>query len=453
VGTARRRPTGAAEGSLKQLFTESDTLIGLCVGTTKVSVIVAERDPRSREAVQIIGIGSSPSEGIRKGAIVNLDAAARSVRSAVREAENIVGFRLTQAMVSFNAVDAVSVMSSGMVSLGRSPRPIQVEDVERVIDAAQSELAIPTNRVALHTIPVRYSIDSSADIDDPMGMTGMRLAMHLQTVTVPKPDIHNIVNCVKNAGIKEVGLVIKPITSALGALTEEETRRGAISLSMGGGATGLAFYRDGRPIKVGILPIGGDHITNDLAGVLRLPLGEAEELKKRLFAAEDEDFAVQGAKGQPKREIDTDKAFKVIGDRLEELFSENVRSMVPDHDLKQFPSGIVLSGGAAKMPDLDNLLSNIFKMPVRVADPTDCYPMPPGRDDTSYISAIGTIRYILNKERNPFRFIDVPTIDMLYNSSSLPIRSSREPKDKSFGVWGYVRKFMERLKEAFKELF
>ncbi|MDR2174489.1 MAG: cell division protein FtsA [Synergistaceae bacterium] len=441
------------------MFTESDTLTGLCVGTTKIAVIVAEREYSSRrETVRISGIGSAPSEGIRKGAIVNLDAAVRSVRKAVREAENIVGYKLTEAMVSFNAVDVSSVMSSGMVSLGRGPRPIQVEDVERVIEAAQSELSIPTNKVvALHTIPVRYSIDSSGDIDDPMGMTGMRLAMNLQTVTVPKPDVHNVVNCVRGAGIERVSLVIKPITSALGALTEEEMRRGAISLSLGGGTTGLAFYKDGRPIKVGIVPIGGDHITNDLASVLRLPLSEAEELKKRIFASEDEDdnFSFLGAKGQPKKTIDPDVAVDIISARFEELFVEHVGVMIPDRDPKQFPAGIVLSGGVAKTKGIDVLLSDIFKMPVRVADPEDYYQMPLGREGADYISAIGTIRYILNKERYPFRFIDEPMIDTLHGGS-LPDKTGpavRNDKQKPSAAWKHVKKFAEKLKESFRELF
>jgi cell division protein FtsA len=414
---------------------------------------VAERDLSSRrETVQIIGIGSSPSEGIRKGVIVNLDAAVRSVRKAVREAEHIVGFTLKRAMVAFNASDVASVMSSGMVSLGRGPRPVQVEDVERVIEAAQSELSIPTNKVALHTIPVRYSIDASGDIDDPMGMTGMRLAMNLQTVTVPKPDVHNVMNCVRSAGIEKVGLVIKPVTSALGALTDEEMRRGAISLSMGGGTTGLAFFRDGRPIRVGIIPIGGDHITNDLASVLRLPLSEAEELKKHLCVTEDDDFSVLGTKGQPKKTIDPEMAFDVIGARLEELFTDHVAPMIPDHDPKQFPAGIVLSGGVAKTPDLDFLLSNIFKMPVRVADPTDYYQMPPGRDEADYISAIGTIRYILNKERNPFKFIDEPMLDAFHGKPD-PEKPAVKNKAKPSPMRVELGKFLERLKESFRELF
>ena len=435
------------------MFREPDTLVGLGVGTTKIAVIVAERDPRSREAAQIIGIGSAPSLGIRKGLIVNLEQAVRAVRSAVKDAENMVGFKLTQAMVSFNALDVTSVMSSGMVSLGRSARPVLVEDVERVIEAAQSELAIPANKVALHTIPVRYSIDGNFGIDDPLGMTGMRLEMELQTVTVPMPYVHNVVNCVEAAGIEVEGLVIKPLATALGALTDEEMRVGVISLGIGGGTTGLTFYREGRPIKVGIVPIGGDHITNDLANVLRLPLNKAEELKKRIFLAEKDDLVSLDAKGQPERAIDPNVALEVIGCRLEELFSDHILAQIPERDPHGFPAGIVLSGGVAKTPGIEALLSDIFKMPVRVADPLDYYQMPPGRNDTSYINATGTIRYILSKERNPYRFIDPPVSQLrsgVHVRHQVNLRTESYESSKSGQG---MRNMIERIKESLKELF
>ena len=389
---------------------EPETLIGLCVGTTKISVIVAQRDLRSRDAVHIFGIGTAPSEGIRKGLIVNLEQAVRSVRNAVKDAENIVGFKLTRAVVAFNAVDVVSVNSNGMVSLGRNarPMPVQVDDVERVIDAAQSSLSISMNKLPLHTIPVRYSIDGNFGVDDPLSMTGMRLEMDLQTVTVPMPYVHNVVRCVKRAGLEVEGLVIKPIAAALGALTDEEMRVGVISICIGGGTTGLTFYSDGRPIKVGIVPIGGDHITNDLATVLRLPLKKAEEVKKRIFFSANDDPIAVVPKGQLERVIDPNAVLEIIGCRLDELFIEHVAALIPDHDARLFPAGIVLSGGVAKTPGVDALLSNIFKMPVRVADPQEFYQMPPGRADASYVNAVGTIRYILSKERNPYSFIDAP---------------------------------------------
>ena len=438
---------------------EPDTLVGLCVGTTKIAVIVAARDYRSREAVQIVGIGSAPSEGIRKGLIVNLEQAVRSVRNAIKDAENIVGFRLTHAVVAFNAVNVVSVTSSGMVSLGRNarPMPVQVDDVERVIDDAQSKLSIQANKLSLHTIPVRYSIDGNPGIEDPLSMTGMRLEMDLQTVTVPMPYVHNVVRCVKRAGIEVEGLVIKPIAAALGALTEEEMRVGAISICIGGGTTGLAFYSGGRPIKAGIIPIGGDHITNDLTTVLRLPLKKAEEVKKRIFIMENED-PIEMVPRQSERIIDPNTVLEIIGCRLEELFAEHVAALIPEHDPKLFPAGIVLSGGVAKTPGIENLISDIFKMPARVVDPQEYYQMPPGRVDPSYVNAIGTIRYILSKERNPYSFIDAPkTLWNISDHIPRPLREEgqREPHHipTGRGMADTIKDVMEKIKESFKDLF
>jgi cell division protein FtsA len=380
------------------------------------------------------------------------------VRNAVKDAENIVGFRLTHAVVAFNAVDVVSVNSNGMVSLGRNarPMPVQVDDVERVIDAAQSSLSIPVNKLPLHTIPVRYSIDGNFGVDDPLSMTGMRLEMDLQTVTVPMPYVHNVVRCVKRAGIDVDGLVIKPIASALGALTEEEMRVGVISICIGGGTTGLTFYSEGRPVKVGIVPIGGDHITNDLATVLRLPLKKAEEVKKRIFTPGNDDPIAVTSKGQSERVIDPNAVFEIIGCRLEELFSEHVAALIPEHDAKLFPAGIVLSGGVAKTPGIDNLLSDIFKMPTRIADPQEYYQMPPGRADTAYVNAAGTIRYILSKEHNPYSFIDAPKA--LWDINDFVPRSQWEGSESSHipagaGIGDTIRNIMEKIKESFRDLF
>ena len=210
---------------------ESDTLVGLSVGTTKVTLIVAGRDPRYQDSVQVIGVGCSPSRGISKGVIVNLNEATESVLNAVRDAENIVGQRLTSAIVAFNSLDVNSVMTEGMVALGgREPSRVEISDLERVIEAAQSRLSPSKNTLSVHTIPVRYSLDDRP-VDEPINMTGMRLEMALQTVSVPKTYVQNVITCVEGAGIQVEGLVLKPLASALGSLTQEEMRVGVVSLS------------------------------------------------------------------------------------------------------------------------------------------------------------------------------------------------------------------------------
>lgn len=255
---------------------EPEIIVGLDLGTTKTAVVVAERDENLRDP-QIIGIGQAKSLGIRKGMIINLEQAVESVKAALRDAESMVGFGIEEVTVAFSGIDFTSVISRGMVSLGRTPRQVTIQDVERVIEAAQSELAVPPNRYTLHTIPVKYSIDGNSGIDDPLGMTGIRLEIELQSVIVPSSVMQNVVNCIERAGVSVKGLVVKSLSTAMGALTNEEKQSGVISLSVGGGVTTVAMFTDGRPVKLGIIPIGGDHITNDLAYVLKIPISKAED--------------------------------------------------------------------------------------------------------------------------------------------------------------------------------
>ena len=185
---------------------EPDLLVGLDLGTSKVTVVVAEREAEGDEA-QVIGVGQAPSNGIRKGLIVNLDQAVRSVRQAVSDAQNMVGQDLSEVTVAFGGGEVTSIRSKGMVSLGRTPRPVMRLDIERVIDAAQADVVVPTNQSILHTIPVEYSLDGNIGIDDPLGMNAMRLDIEVQSIIVPTATIQNVYNCVNKAGLKVNSLV------------------------------------------------------------------------------------------------------------------------------------------------------------------------------------------------------------------------------------------------------
>jgi len=437
------------------MYKEPEILVGLDLGTSKISVVIAERDSRFQEA-QIIGVGYAPSQGIRKGLIINLEQAVRSVRHAVKDAENMVGFEISEATVSFSGIDVASVTSRGMISLGRTPRQVSISDVERVIEAAQSELSIPSNRVTLHTIPVKYSIDGNSGIDDPLGMTGIRLEMELQSVIIPTTVVQNIINCVETAGVEVNGLVIKSLASALGALTDEETRAGVISLCIGGGTTGVALYTDGRPVKLSIIPIGGDHITNDLAYVMKIPISKAEEIKKMVSLAPegDEEELDVDVRGKTKT-FNIREASEVVNCRLEELFGEHVIHQLSDYTLHMFPAGVVLSGGVAKTPGIEFFASELMNLPVRIAEPLDMYQMPPGRNDCEYTTVAGIVRYMTSKERNPYRFIETPISQLRSGSSFGPLqpppgKNARKPANLSReGFRGVV----EYIKKSVKELF
>ena len=437
------------------MYKEPEILVGLDLGTSKISVVIAERDSRFQEA-QIIGVGYAPSQGIRKGLIINLEQAVRSVRQAVKDAENMVGFEIDEATVSFSGMEVASITSRGMISLGRTPRQVSISDVERVIEAAQSELSIPPNRVTLHTIPVKYSIDGNSGIDDPLGMTGIRLEMELQSVIVPTTVVQNIINCVESAGIEVNGLVIKSLASALGSLTDEETRAGVISLCIGGGTTGVALYTDGRPVKLSIIPIGGDHITNDLAYVMKIPISKAEEVKKMVslnpeeIEQQDLDVDVRGR----MKTFSIGEAAEVVNCRLEELFGEHVLHQLAEFSLHMFPAGIVLSGGVAKTPGIDVFVSETLNLPVRIAEPLDVYQMPPGRNDCEYTTVAGVVRYMTSRERNPYRYIETPISELRSGAAQIASGITGKLPRKSGGdrTEG-IRGFMDYLKKSVKELF
>ncbi|WP_352397016.1 cell division protein FtsA [Aminobacterium colombiense] len=438
------------------MYTEPEIIVGLDLGTSKIAVVVAERDSRFQDA-QIIGIGSAPSLGIRKGLIVNLEQAVQAVRMAVQDAEKMVGFEIDEATVAFSGIDATSITSRGMVSLGRVPRQVGIQDIERVIEAAQSELSVPSNRVTLHTIPVKYSLDGNSGIDDPLGMTGIRLEIELQSVIVPTSVIQNIINCVESAGLNVNGLVIKSLASALGSLTDEETRTGAVSLCVGGGTTGVALFSDGRPVRLTVIPIGGDHITNDLAYVLKIPISKAENIKHQisLILDENDDTVEVEARGRTKL-LEVSEAVDVVSCRLEELFVDHVLKTFSDQNVHMFPAGIVLSGGVAKTGGIETFTTEVMNLPVRIADPLDSFQMPPGRNDCEYTTSSGIIRYIMNKERNPYRYIEAP-IEVLRSGGMSAYmaakRGGQQRNTKSASGGEGFRHFLEMVKKSMKELF
>jgi cell division protein FtsA len=384
-------------------------LVGLDLGTSKVTVVVAEREGPSGEA-QIIGIGQAPSHGIRKGLIVNIDQTVKSLRHAIEDAENMVGLDLTEATVAFSGGDVMSVKTQGMIALGRAPRTVMQFDIERVIESAQANVSVPSGKMILHTIPVEYSLDGNSGIDDPLGMTATRLDMELESVIVPVATVQNVRNCVERAGLEVSGLVIKPLASALGSLTPEESVVGSAVVDIGGGTCGVAVFVEGRPKHLAVVSVGGDHITNDVATVLKLPINKAEEIKKEVDL-----FSDPGPDQPENLEFDhmgrsysysMDELTDIVQCRVEELFSVLIKNEITASGVTMLPGGLIITGGGSKSAGIDHYLSDIMKMPVRVSLPLDSGRMPPSRNGSEYTCAAGIIRYVLEQERDQFRFID-----------------------------------------------
>ena len=379
---------------------KSDNLIvGLSIGTTKTFMIVAEKNSDYPDSVHVIGFGPAPSKGITKGIIVNLPDARQSVMRAFQEAQSITGVparRLKNVIVAFNALNVQSESTHGMITLGgRESKAVSEEALQNVIARARDLVPMRSDMCSLHMIPTRYELDGQ-NVDDPLDMNGSKLDVWLQTVAFPMTYVQNVVSCVRGADLNVKGLVLKPLASSLGAVYEDEMRAGCISITIGGGTTGIVLYRGGRAFRVMSIPIGGEHVSRDLAMVLHLTLREAEFLKKKLFVDSEDDLRNRG--------IDVDTAYQVVVARLEELFDVYVRGALSECTPQNFPGGIILSGGVALMPGIEVMMEQILQMPVRIAT-RPIYNMPQGLDNAGYVDLAGILKYASITERDPYMFM------------------------------------------------
>lgn len=435
---------------------DSDILVGLYLGTSKISVVVAERAAISPDEAQIIGIGEAPSRGLRKGMIVNLEQAVSSVSDAVADAESLLsGIKISRALVAFSGVDVRSGILHGMVSLGRSPRQIMPEDLERVVETALSELTLPPGSCVIHSVPIKYAIDGNKGIDDPLGMTGIRLEVELMAAVVPLSVAQNVVNCVEKAGVSVTGLVLKPITAALGALSPDERDMGASVVSIGGGSTSVAIFSEGRLIKIAEIPVGGDHVTNDLSCVLKIPFSAAENIKKQIDItpeAEHEGTVTVENRGRTQ-ELENAEVAEIIENRLDELFGDHVAPNLASVLNSGVPADVVLSGGVVLTKSMEAFAASHLNTSVRIGAPILKKQMQPGRDDCRYIGVAGIIVYLMEKRRRPFAYMDAPLATF---KSPLSASGASGPKKERAGRASFaavIRKWARSVKELIKELF
>lgn len=428
---------------------DAEILVGLYLGTSKISAVVAEWDMFSGDEVQIIGIGQAPSRGVRKGLIVNLDRATDSVAAAIADAESMVGFDIRAVTVAFSGVDAYTKSVWGMISLSRTPRQVADDDVMRVIESALSGLSVPSDHCVVHLLPIKYSIDGNSGIDDPLGMTGIRLEVELQAVIMPRSIVQNVVNCVQHAGVQVRGLVYKPLAAALGSLNQEEKSVGAVSLSLGGGTTSVAIFNEDRPVAFTVFPIGGDYVTSDVSQMLKIPMGAAEEVKKAVSldsGAEPAKEVTASIQGQT-RKLDGDLIRQTVACRIEELLEEKVAPFIAENSKHQFPSGVVLTGGVAQTDGIETFASSILNLPVRRAPAAPIQKLRPGCDTSQYCLLMGIIFYLLEKRRNRYKYLD-STVDSIM-SGFFSVDVEQAPQVSRRLGEGLFKKMLKSLKELF----
>jgi cell division protein FtsA len=346
-----------------------EIVVGIDVGTTKICTLVGRLE---EEAIRIIGVGIEPSEGIKKGVIVDLAAAAEAINRSVRKAEHISGVEITGALVSLAGAHVSSINSRGVVAVAGDA--IDDIDVERAMDAARA-VAIPHNREIIHIIPRGYTVDGQDGIATPIGMHGYRLEVETHIITAAQATIQNLRECVAAAGVEVLHFILNPLASGEVVLSDTERNMGVVVCDIGGGTTDLAIYVDGHVWHTMVLAVGGNHITNDIATGLRLPLEEAESVKKqygfalRSGVGAEEYFTVKTFGAEQPVEFNRQDLAYIIESRVEEIFQLALQEIKRSGYDGLLPAGMVLTGGTSALPGIRTLASQVLGMPVRIAQP------------------------------------------------------------------------------------
>lgn len=347
---------------------------GLDIGTSKVTCLVGEINQENH--IEITGKGTSPSQGVKKGIVVDIGETVKSIQQAVREAERSSGFKIHSVFVNVTGEHIASINSHGIITLANEAKEITEEDMRRSIEAAKV-VSLPADREVIHVIPRGFAVDGQNGIKNPVGMLGMKLEANTHIVTGTVTFLHNLTKCVELAGleIEENGMVLQPLASSLSVLNDAEKELGIILLDIGGGTTDLAIFRNKHIYHTSVLPVGGYHITNDLAVAFKLSPTEAERIKIEFGHAdpsqilEDEAIEVTTLSGV-KESISRKAIAEKISPRIEEIFALVKTEM--DKAAREFSlAGLILTGGTSLLPGLSTVAKQILKLPIRVG-----YPLP-----------------------------------------------------------------------------
>jgi cell division protein FtsA len=369
-------------------------IVGLDIGTSKVVAIVGEIDAEG--GLEVVGIGSSPSRGMKKGVVINIESTVQSIQRAVEEAELMAGCQIHSVYVGIAGSHIRSLNSHGIVAI--KDKEVFDHDLERVIDAAQA-VAIPADQKVLHILPQEYVIDSQEGIKEPLGMSGVRLEAKVHLVTGAVNAAQNIEKCIRRCGLEVEEIILEQLASSYSVLTEDERELGVCLVDIGGGTTDIAVFTDGSIRHTGVIPIAGDQVTNDIAMALRTPTQHAEEIKIKYacaltqLAGPDQTIKVPSVGDRPPRDLSRQALAEVVEPRYDELFSlvqaELRRSGYED----MVPAGIVLTGGTSKMEGVVELAEEIFHMPVRVGFPQSVRGLNDIVRNPIYSTSVGLLQY------------------------------------------------------------
>lgn len=373
-------------------------VMGLDLGTTKVSAIIAEIDKSGRPSV--IGVGTRKCEGVRKGVIVDIEKTISAIERAVQEAEIMTEHTARAAYVSISGDHIKGMNSTGVVAVSRPDKEITERDIERVVNAARA-VVVPNDRLILHVIPQEFVVDDQGGIDLPVGMAGIRLEVQAHIITCGSTCAQNVVKSVKKAGIDVAGLVLQPLATGLAVLTQEEMDLGVAVIDIGGGTTDISVFKDGAIRHTAVISFGGNNVTNDLVIGLRTPFGQAENLKiehgcARASAVEGDLIDVPGVQGRKTRQISRKVIAQIIGPRLEEILYLVKGQLMKSEFYEVLGAGIVLTGGTSLISGIEDLTEEVLSMPARVGVPEDVGGLKEYVNDPRMSTGVGLLQYAGN---------------------------------------------------------
>jgi len=377
-----------------------EIIVGLDIGTTKICAIVAVR--REDGPVEVVGLGTHPSRGLRKGVVVNIESTVESVKQAIEEAELMAGVEIHTVYTGIAGGHIKGFNSRGVIAVRDAE--VTRHDVQRVIDAAKA-VAIPMDREILHVIPQEFILDGQEGIKDPLGMSGVRLEADVHIITAAATTMQNIVKCVNRAGLDVAGVILQPLASSEAVLRPEEKEQGVAMIDIGGGTTDLAIFLENSLWHTAVLGIGGNHLTNDIAVGLRTPAIEAERIKLRHGCAmtslvrADEMVEVPSVGGRQPRVLPRQLLTEIIEPRVEEIFSLAAQEIRRTGHEEQIVSGAVLTGGAALTEGIIEVAERVLGMPVRRGAPVNVGGLTEIVTTPIYSTGVGLILYVLEQQQ------------------------------------------------------
>ncbi len=372
-------------------------LVGLDVGTSKIAAIVGEAIDDS-EGVDIVGIGLADSHGIRRGVVVNLEAAVESIKKAIEDAELTAGVEIDSVHLGLSGAHVKAFNSRGVVAVAGRNREITREDVRRAIDAAKA-VALPNGREIIHVLPQDFVVDEQDGIGAPIGMTGARLEVNVHVVTSSVSTTQNIIACVNRAGVRVADTVLEQLAAAEAVLTADEKELGVALVDIGGGTTDFAIFEKGSLWHTGVVALGGDHFTNDIAVGLRTPIPDAEKTKRRSGCAlaalvdEEETIEVASVGGRQPRVMSRRILSEVLQPRAEEIFHQLCDEIRRAGYERSLNSGIVLTGGGSILDGMPEIADQIFDLPMRRGCPVGVGGLTDYVNNPAFATSVGSVMY------------------------------------------------------------